>query len=355
MPWQSGSGGSGGNGGGPWGGGSGGGDDGNKNPWGQKPGGGGGNRGGGPNLDDLLRRGQDRLKSGLPGGPGGGRILGYGALGLLALWLATSSFYRVNEGEVAVIQQFGRYVDSRGAGLQFKLPSPIQSVTKVKVEQVNEIEIGAGEGSSENLVLTGDQNIVDVAYTVRWKIKSAENYLFQIDDPQGTIREVCESAMREAMAQTKMEDAIGALRDSVAKRVEARAQSVLDSYKSGVVISGVFIKQVDPPQKVIQAFRDVTAARSDAFTSLNKANAYRQQLLAGAQGDAARFNAVYEQYKLAPEVTRKRLYLETMEEVLGGTNKVIVDGKGVVPYLPLPQLTPPAPSITATPAGNSTR
>jgi modulator of FtsH protease HflK len=352
MPWQSGN-----NGGND--------NNGSKNPWGQRPGGsgGGGNQGGpgnGPNLDDLLRQGQERFRKGIPGGFGGGlggggkgaKFIPYAFGGLIALWVFSSSFYRVNEGERAIIQQFGAYYGEKGPGLQFKLPSPIQSVKKVKVETVNEIEIGSagGSGGAENLVLTGDQNIVDVAYTVRWKIKDARKFLFQLEQPEETVREVAESAMREAIALTSMNDAIGSGRAVVAGRVEKRAQAVLDQYKSGILINGIFIKQVDPPQKVVSAFRDVTAARSDAFTFKNKADAYRQQLIARAQGDASRFNAAYEQYKLAPEVTRKRLYLETMEQVLDGTNKVIVESKGVVPFLPLNQLQPPVSTRPAEPA-----
>jgi modulator of FtsH protease HflK len=337
-------------------------DGGKRNPWGQRPkGSGGGNQGGpgnGPNLDDLLRQGQERFRKGIPGGFGGGfgggnngaRMIPYIFGGLIALWVVSSSFYRVNEGEIAVIQQFGAFMGQTGPGLQFKLPDPIQTVKKVKVETVNEIEIGSagGSGGVENLVLTGDQNIVDVAYTVRWKIKNAEQYLFQLEQPEETVREVAESAMREAIALTNINDAIGSGRAVVANRVQKRTQAVLDQYKSGILINGIFIKQVSPPQKVVSAFRDITAAKSDAFAFKNKADAYRQKLINGAQGDASRFNAAYEQYKLAPEVTRKRLYLETMEQVLDGTNKIIVESKGVVPFLPLNQLQP-VPSVTVRP------
>jgi membrane protease subunit HflK len=345
MPWQSGNGGGnnpwGGGGGNPWGGGGsgGGGGDGPRNPWGNRGSGGGSGGGQGPDLDNLLRQGRDRLKQSFPGSGGGGKIWGYALAGVLALWVATTSVYRVNADEVGVIVRFGEYVRTTGPGLQLKLPSPIETVFKPRVTQENTIEIGtAGGEGNENLVLTGDQNIVDVAYTIRWRIGNAEQFLFNIRDQERTIREVSESAMREVMSQTSMDNAIGQQRAQVATAVERRVQNVLDSYRGGVNITGVFIRQIDPPQAVVSAFRDVTTARQDAFTFVNQANAYRQQLVARAQGDAARFDAVYAQYRIAPEVTRRRIYLETMEQVLSGTQKVIIDGENVMPFLPLPQM-----------------
>jgi modulator of FtsH protease HflK len=348
MPWQNN--GDGGNknpwgqGGGQSGGGSGGGDnEPPRNPWGQGGGNGGGKRGN--DFDDLFKRGQDRLK-GLPGG-GGGRSMWLTVGGVaLALWIVSTSTYRINEGEMGVLQTFGQYSSTQGPGLSFKLPDPIQTLTKVKVSEVRSMDIGSqgDEATDSNLVISGDQNLADVAYTIRWSIKDAKKYLFKIEDQQGTVQEVGESAMREAMSLTKMDDASGVQRGAVSAMVQKRMQEVLDSYDSGVRIVGVFIRQVDPPAQVVSAFRDVTAAQQDVFTYTNRANAYRQQLIAKAKGDATRFNAVYEQYKLAPDVTRRRIYLETMEQVLGGTQKIIVDGKGVVPYLPLPQMVAPKPA-----------
>jgi modulator of FtsH protease HflK len=343
MPWQNDGDGGNKN---PWGsggGGQGGGNEPPRNPWGQGSGqGGGGKRG--SDFDDLFKRGQDRLK-GLPGG-GGGRNMWLVVGGVaLALWVASTSMYRINEGEIGVLQTFGQFTSSQGPGLSFKLPDPIQTLTKVKVSEVRSMDIGSqgDEATDSNLVISGDQNLADVAYTIRWSIKDARKYLFKIEDQEGTVREVGEAAMREAMSLTKMDDASGAQRSQVSAMVQRRMQEVLDSYDSGVRIAGVFIRQVDPPSQVVSAFRDVTAAQQDVFTYTNRANAYRQQLIAKAQGDAARFNAVYEQYKLAPEVTRRRIYLETMEQVLGGTQKVIVDGKGVMQFLPLPQMATPKP------------
>jgi modulator of FtsH protease HflK len=344
MPWQNNGDGGNKN---PWGqngGGSngGGGNEPPRNPWGQGSGGGGGKRGGG--FDDLFKRGQDQFK-GLQGG-GGGRNMWLTVGGVaLALWVISTSTYRINEGEMGVLQTFGQYSSTQGPGLSFKLPDPIQTLTKVKVSEVRSMDIGSqgDEATDSNLVISGDQNLADVAYTIRWTIKDAKKYLFKIEDQQGTVQEVGESAMREAMSLTKMDDASGVQRGAVSAMVQKRMQEVLDSYDSGVRIVGVFIRQVDPPAQVVSAFRDVTAAQQDVFTYTNRANAYRQQLIAKAKGDAARFNAVYEQYKLAPEVTRRRIYLETMEQVLAGTQKVIVDGKGVVPYMQLPQMIAPKP------------
>lgn len=332
MPWQN-NGGSG----GPWGsgGGSGGGP---RNPWGGGSGGGGGQQP--PNLDDLIRRGQERLRASLPGGPGGTNVVALAAGALVLLWLATSSIYRVNADEVGVVQRFGQFVRQTYPGLHFKLPAPIETVSKPKVTQENTIEIGSADRATETLVLTGDQNIVDISYTVRWKIKDAPDYLFRLANPELTIREVAESAMREAISTTPLIAAIGEQRGQVAARVQTKIQEVLDSYDAGIEITGVFFRQVDPPAAVEQAFKDVSAAQQDAQRFTNQANAYRQQLIARAQGEAARFNAVYTQYRLAPAVTRKRIYLETMEGVLRDVDKVVIDSgrSGVVPYLPLPEL-----------------
>lgn len=349
MPWQN-NGGSG----GPWGsgGGSGGGP---RNPWGGGSGSGGGGGGGQrpPDLDDLIRRGQERLRASLPGG-GGGNILGLAVGALVVLWLATSSVYRVNADEVGVVQRFGEYVRQTYPGLHFKLPAPFETVTKPKVTQENTIEIGSADRATETLVLTSDQNIVDISYTVRWKISDAPNFLFRLANPELTIREVAESAMREAISTTPLDAAIGEQRGQVAARVQARIQEILNSYNAGIEITGVFFRQVDPPAAAEQAFKDVSAAQQDAQSFLNQANAYRQQLVAKAQGEAARFNAVYQQYKLAPTVTRKRIYLETMEEVLADVDKVILDsGKSnVVPYLPLNELNKRRAAPAAAPTAN---
>jgi membrane protease subunit HflK len=244
---------------------------------------------------------------------------------------------------------FGAYYRTTGPGFHFKLPAPIATVTKPAVEAVNTIEIGTPDASSENLMLTGDQNIIDIAYAVRWKIKDPENFLFQLADPEATIREVGESAMRAEIARVPLNAAIGPQRAQIAEQVRVRTQEMLDSYRAGIDVVGVDIKQADPPAAVDAAFKDVSAAQQNAEQYLNQARQYAQQKLALAQGQAAEFDAVYEQYRLAPEVTRKRMYLETMEDVLGRVDKTIVEADGVVPYLPLPEVRKRA---ATTEAGN---
>lgn len=332
MPWQNNNGGSG----GPWGSGDGGGP---RNPWGsggpQRSGGPGGNKGG-PDFDEFIRRSQDRLRA-LPGGGGRTPWL-YILLGALGLWILFTSFYRVDAQERGVVVRFGKYVTTTGPGMHMKLPAPIDTVIKPKVEAVNTIDIGSADGSAENLMLTGDQNIIDIAYTVRWKIKDPEQFLFQFAEPEDTIREVGESAMRAEISGASLNAAIGPQRAQIAEQVRVRMQELLDSYRAGVDILGVDIKQADPPAAVDAAFKDVSAAQQNAQAYINQARAYSQQLIAQAQGEAAAFDAVYAQYRLAPEVTRKRMYLETMEGVLSKVDKTIVGTDGVTSYLPLPEL-----------------
>ncbi len=340
-PWGSGSG-SGGSGSGSSGGGSGGG--GPKSPWGEGPPPRRPPPGRGPSgntdFDAFIRRSQDKLRQGLPGtGPLGSKPWLIGAAAILGIWLVTTSTYRVQAQERGIVQRFGRYIETTGPGFHFKLPSPIDTVVKPKVEQVNSVDIGATDGGAENLMLTGDQNIIDIAYAVRWKIKDPERYLFVLADPDQTIREVAESAMRSEIGRATLNDAIGPQRAQIAEQVRERMQDLLDNYRSGIEIRGVDIKQADPPAAVDAAFKDVSAAQQDAQQALNRARGYAQQVLAQAQGATASFDAVYAQYKLAPEVTRKRMYLETMEQVLAKTDKTIVEpGTNVTSYLPLPEV-----------------
>lgn len=334
MPWENNS-----NTPGPWGSGSGGGP---RNPWGGGSGGGsGGGRGGGagPDFDDFIRRSQERLRAGLPGGSRGGSMpWGYIVLGIVLVWLAFTSFYRVQAEERGVIQRFGAYSRTTGPGMHFKLPAPIETVSKPAVETVHTIDIGTLDASSENLMLTGDQNIIDIAYAVRWKIKDPVLYMFQLAEPETTIREVAESAMRAEVARVPLDAAIGPQRAQIAEQVRVRTGEMLASYKAGIEVVGVDIKQADPPAAVDSAFKDVSAAQQNAEQYLNEARRYSQSLLSLAQGQAAAFDAVYAQYRLAPAVTRKRMYLETMEEVLSKVDKTIIEADGVVPYLPLPEV-----------------
>jgi len=327
-----------------------------RNPWGEGP----GRRpsaprpGGNSDFDDIIRRGQEKLRASLPGGGGGGGPFGGGgggglealggkgalwaAVAIVIAWLAFSSFYRVNPQERGVVTRFGRYVETTEPGLHFKLPFPIDSVVLRKVEQINSIDIGATDGNAENLMITGDQNIITLAYAVRWKIRNPEQFLFTLANPEQTVREVGESAMRAEISKAALTDAIGPQRAQIAEQVRERMQDTLDSYRSGIDVRGVDIKQADPPAAVDDAFKDVSAAQQDAQQYLNQSRAYAQQLLAAAQGASAAFDAVYVQYKLSPEVTRKRMYLETMENVLSKVDKTVIEPGSVTTYLPLQEI-----------------
>ena len=353
MPWQNNneSGG-----GGPWGGGGGkggGGDGGDggppKSPWGEGP----PRRPNRPNrpsgnvdFDAFIRRSQEKLRGSIPGGGGRGggfvpsnRMWGAGIAIAVGLWLALTSAYRVDPQERGVVMRFGRYVETTGPGFHFKLPAPIDSVVKPKVEQIRSVDIGVGEGTTENLMLTGDQNIIDIAYAVRWKIRNPELFLFELAEPEQTIREVAESAMRAEIGRATLNDAIGPQRAQIADQVRERMQELLDSYRGGIEVRGVDIKQADPPAAVDEAFKSVSAAQQYAQQALNNSRGYASQLAAVSQGAAAQFDAVYAQYRLAPEVTRKRMYLETMEGVLGKVDKTFIEaGNGVQTYLPLPEI-----------------
>jgi modulator of FtsH protease HflK len=209
-------------------------------------------------------------------------------------------------------------------------------VKKIDVENIRSIDMGS-EGS-DDLMLTGDQNLLDLEYSVRWNIRTPELYLFQMAQPDETIREVAESAMRAVVSQVSLNDAMGDKRAEIEAQVTEKMQQILDSYRSGIQVQGIAIKQADPPDAVNDAFKQVTAAQQDAQTYINNANAYALQLGQKAQGEATAFDKVYEQYRLAPEVTRRRMYYETMEQVLSKVDKTVIEAPGVTSYLPLPQL-----------------
>lgn len=374
MPWNNNSGG----GGGPWGKGGGGGG----GPWGQGPsgGGGGGNRPQ-PDLEELLKRSQDKFKQVLPGGTGG--IPGWMMILLAGAVVALAGFYlftfRVNPDEAGVVMRFGRYERLATPGLHFRWPPPIEEVRTPKVTRQNIIEIGMRSGvpgrgytttvrdvAEESLMLTGDENIVDVDFVVFWRIKPerVQDYLFNIQNPETTVKEVAESAMREVVGQSNIQPILTEARQKTEQAVQKLIQETLDHYGAGIRIDQIQLQKVDPPEQVIDAFRDVQAARADKERLQNEANryanevvpqargerdrmfqqaeGYKQQSIAEATGQTARFLKIYEEYKKAPEVTRRRMYLETMERVLGGTDKIIIDnkngGQGVVPFLPLDQL-----------------
>ena len=335
--------------GGPWGPGGGGeggggGDDGGggpRNPWGpgrRKPGprgGGGGGRGGGDvtSLDEFLRRSRARFGGGLPGG--GRPWIIYGLLLGALLWVAFTSIHRIGPNEKGVVTTLGWYSGTRDPGIAFTWPYPIGSLTKVDVTGFRDLQIG---GRQENLILTGDQNVINLGYTVRWNISTPENYLFQLADPEDTVREVAESAMREAVARITLDQALGAGRGEIEQRVQERMQQVLDSYRSGVQIRSVSVSKSEPPPPVNAAFLEVSAASQRARGAINGARGYAQQITALAQGEAAQFERLYAQYRLAPDVTRRRMYYETMEQILQQTDTTVVEAPGVQPFLPLPTL-----------------
>ncbi len=372
----------------PWSNQSGGGWKGGGGPWGQPPSGGGGGdrgRGGGPqpDLEEILRRGQDRLRQAFPGGGGGG--FGGPLTILIALVLAAIvGFYaftvRVEPNEVGVVLRFGEYVRQLPSGLHFRLPYPVERVMLPDVTRSNRMEIGgAGQAASrpqESLMLTGDENIVDIDFVVIWKVSDAPNYLFNVQNPEGTVRDVAESAMREVVGRSNIERILTEDRTKTERAVQELMQRTLNRYKAGVEISQVQLQKVDPPAQVIDAFRDVQAARADqerlqneaeayankvipeargeAERILQQAQGYRDKAIAEAKGEADRFLQIYEAYKTAPDVTRKRIFIETMQEVLSGRDKVILDdkgGQGVVPYLPLSEIKKPSTGSSTSEGG----
>ena len=336
----------------------------NKGPWGQGPGGSGDEPpepppgGQGPwgeqpkrrrrttqsagnnisSLDEWISRSRQRFGGGgggLPAGPSG-NLVKYAVLGFVALWLLFTTMHRIAPEERGVVTRFGRYSNTLGPGISLTLPAPIDRVQKVDVENIRDIPIGSA--SEETLMLTGDQNIIDIAYQVRWNIRDPELFLFELAQPEETIKQVAESAMRQVIANVSLQGAMGAQRGVIEGVVAQEMQQTLDSYRSGVEIQGVAIRQADPPAAVNDAFKEVTAAQQEAESYVNQANAYALQLRQKAQGEAGAFDRIYEQYKLAPGVTKRRMYYETMERVLQGVDKTILEAPGVNSYLPLNEL-----------------
>ena len=288
-------------------------------------------------FDEFLRRGRARFGG---GGAGGGvpqrSLIVWGVLGLMALWLLFTSFHVISPGQRGVVTRFGRYSSTLGPGVSMTFPAPIDRVKKLDVENIRSIDLGST--NSEDLMLTGDQNLIDLAYSVRWNVRTPELYLFELAQPDQTIRDVAESAMRAVVSQVSLNDAMGDRRSDIETRVASVMQQVLDQYRSGIQVQGIAIKQADPPDAVNDAFKQVTAAQQDAQTYINNANAYSLQLRQRSQGEATAFDKVYEQYRLAPDVTRRRMYYETMEQVLSKVDKTIIEAPGVTPYLPLPEV-----------------
>ncbi len=335
----------------PWGGGAG---DGGKGGNGDKNGAGGGDggKGGGPRnpwsfppdgkrprgpqgtLDDFIRRAR-RGGGGFPSA-GGPRLWLLIAVALAAVWIAFTSIHSIGPQERGVVTTLGRFSGTLSPGWSFTWPAPVALVDVEDVQAIRDENFPDPAG--ENLMLTGDQNIVDLAYLVQWRINDAPDFVYQIKNPQETVRATAETAMRAVVANATLNDTITSGRARIQAQVMLLMQQILDEYHSGVIIQSVSIQKSAAPQAVDEDFKQVTAAQQQAQANKNNANAYAQQVLATAQGDAAEFDKIYEQYKLAPEVTRRRLYYETMEQVLARTNKTIVEAPGVTPYLPLPAL-----------------
>ncbi len=339
--------------GGPWGrkggGGSGGGDgsggdggpggNGPRNPWSQPPGGGKPRKPRGNSaLDELASQLKGRFGGGLPQGGNNGRLIRLGLAIAALLWVGFTSFHRVEPQQEGVITRFGKYVGRLQPGIGLTLPAPIDKVQLVDVRAINTTSIP--EGEAVNLVLTGDQNIINLSYSVRWDKSDPEDYLFELAKPDETLREAAESAMREVIGQISLQDAFGRGRGRIEADVARRMQELLNAYRAGITIRGVSIRHVRPPEEVVEAFNQVTVKQQQMQGNINNANTYKQQVLAKARGEAEAFDKVYEQYKLAPGVTRRRMYYDTMEAVLANTDKVVVEPNAVAPYLPLAAARP---------------
>lgn len=361
----------------PWGGGGGSGEDGTsgnegegsgsgdspgpRNPW--LPGGGEPGKRRSASIEDIFRsRGPEGpRRSGGGGGQGGGGfrfperpdgkswvpvIIG----GVALVWAGVTSFHFIQPGEQAIVTWLGgKYAGTLDSGMKLTAPWPIQLVEKENVTQVRLEEVPGTK--TEKLILTGDQNLVDLSYLIRWNISDLTLFKYQLSDPRDALLEIGEAAMRAAVARQDLDSVLtGAGRAEIEQDVRTAMQARLDAYRSGISVQGIEINKVDPPSRVEEAFKDVSSAQQDADANINRARAVAQQVLARAQGDASEFNDIYEEYKLAPEVTRRRLYYETMEQILSKTDKTIVESGNVTPYLPLPELKRRAQAAPAAPA-----
>ncbi len=353
----------------------------NQSPWGSPPGGGGSGNGGfrkgptPPNIDEVISKLQSIINRFLGGGKGGAKPIIIGLIILLIVW-TLSGLYRVLPDEQGVVLRFGKFVKTTQPGLNYHLPFPIENVLTPKVTKVNRMDIGfrserdsgfssggVADVPEESLMLTGDENIVNIDFSVFWVIKDAGNFLFKIQDPEGTVKAAAETAMREVIARSDIQPILTEGRSLIEADTQEIIQKILDEYTSGIQITQVQTQKADPPDQVIDAFRDVQAARADMERSKNEAEAYandviprargeaakilqaaeayKKEVVAKAEGEASRFLSIYNEYAKAKKVTQERMYLETMEEVLADINKIIIDknsGEGVVPYLPLQEL-----------------
>lgn len=370
MPWENKGGG------GPWGGGSGGGSGGNGGgPWGRGGGGGGPSGPTPPDIEDLIRKSQDKIKDILPGGGGlNGSVIAVIAALVLAVWFGVGGFYRVESNQEGVELVFGKFVSKTQPGLNWNWPYPIGTVFTPGVTTIQQTDIGfttGGRGGvngkrdvpQESLMLTGDQNIIDIDMTVQWRISDARDYLFNVRDPEQTVKIAAESALREIIGQTDIQPALTEARQDVQLQTRSLLQDLLNEYQAGIEITVIQLQEVQAPGAVTDAFDDVARAiqdlnrarneadryrndvlpraRGEAQRMIQEAQAYKERLENEAEGEAQRFLSVYQAYQQNPEVTKRRMFLETIQQVLSKTDKVIMDnnsGAGTVPYLPLNEL-----------------
>ncbi|MEQ1864045.1 MAG: FtsH protease activity modulator HflK [Micropepsaceae bacterium] len=383
MPWNDNKGGGGG-----WNPGGGG-----RGPWGQGPNGGG--RGQGPNirppdLDELFKRAREWLTRMFPKQSPGGVVVAIAGAVLLALW-AFTGIYQIQPAEQGIVLRFGQYVDTINSGLHVRLPPPLETVLRANVGSRNQINIGfrtsetggstqTADLTPDSMMLTGDANIMHVQFTISWQITNARDYFFQVDDVEPTVRAVADSAMREAVGQSKVDLILTKDRAKIQEQVRATMQGVLDNYRAGVTILAVALQDTKPPAPVVEAFNDqqasdtdrqrsineaktyagsiVPKARGDASKIVQDAEAFKQQAVTLARGEAQRFVSIYDQYRASPQVTRERLYVETMQRILSRSNKILIDGKatsGVTPYLPLPELRRGSGETRATATGGNSQ
>tara|TARA_B100001173_G_scaffold292889_1_gene285472 strand:- start:122 stop:1204 length:1083 start_codon:yes stop_codon:yes gene_type:complete len=350
----------------------------NQSPWGSPPGGGNGGFRRGPtppDIDEIVKKIQNTINKFTGGGSGGSKPIILGLIVIAILW-ALSGLYRVLPDEQGVVLRFGKFIKTTQPGLNYHLPFPVENALTPKVTKVNRIDIGfrserdsgftsggVADVPEESLMLTGDENIVNIDFSVFWVIKDAGKFLFKIQDPQGTVKAAAETAMREVIARSNIQPILTEGRSLIETDTQVIIQEILDEYNSGIQITQVQTQKADPPDQVIDAFRDVQAARADMERSKNEAEAYsndviprargeaakilqaaeayKKEVVAKAEGEASRFLSIYNEYARAKKVTQERMFLETMERVLADINKIIIDknaGSGVVPYLPLQEL-----------------
>lgn len=345
-------------------------------PWGGGPQGppGGGNRGQGPDIEELIRNAQATVRRFLPsGGAGGGKLIAIAGVVLVGIW-AASGFYRVQPDELGVVMRFGAFDRTAPPGLNYRIPYPVEAVTTPRVTRINRVDIGfrgapdAAPGArvvsardvlAESLMLTGDENIIDIDFAVFWRIRDAGDFLFNTRNPEETVKSVAESVMREVIGKTPIQAALTEARAQIEQDVRRSTQAVMDQYRAGVEITQVQMQKSDPPAAVVESFRDVQRANTDRERVRNEAESFRNDIIprargeaermlqeaqgfrdsqvARARGEAGRFNAVLGAYTLAQDVTIRRIYLETMEEIFRRNGMILVDDRlqGLVPFLPL--------------------